>query len=280
MRKGGTLNLSNGTLTGGYGGNGGGLANEEGTATLTDVTITGCTGDQRGGGISNYGTLTMTGGSITGNTSNDIKASDTDITGGGGIYTSGGSTTTLTGVTITGNQAKGAGGGGVNNWGTVTIDGCTITGNTSKANGGGVWNGPGSTINMQGKNTVTDNQDDSKTNNVFLRDGVVITVTGSLEGSTIGIRMGTPGTFTSGYETNNKDVDPKKYFISDDTNYQVAFKENEGKLIKGMTGIESVDSEQLTVDNSNVWYDLNGRKLNSQPKKGIYINNGKKIVVK
>ena len=47
-----------------------------------------------------------------------------------------------------------------------------------------------------------------------------------------------------------------------------------------MTAIESVDSEQLTVDNSNVWYDLNGRKLNSQPKKGIYINNGKKIVVK
>ena len=280
VRKGGTLNLSNGTLTGGYGGNGGGLVNEGGTATLTDVNITGCKADQRGAGISNYGTLTMTGGSVTGNTSNDIKASDSDLVGGGGVYTSSGANTTLTGVTITGNQAKGAGGGGVNNWGTTTIDGCTITGNTSSANGGGVWNGPGTTINMQGKNTVTDNQGDGKVNNVYLRDGVIINVTGALTDSKIGVRMANPGTFTSGYEKNNKDVDPKKYFISDDTNYQVAFKENEAKLIKGMTGIESVDSEQLTVDNSNVWYDLNGRKLNSQPKKGIYINNGKKIVVK
>jgi hypothetical protein len=219
----------------------------------------------------------MTGGSITGNTSNDIMASDTDLVGGGGINTSKGSTTTLTGVTITGNQAKDAGGGGVNNWGTVTIDGCTITGNTSKANGGGVWNGPGSTINMQGKNTVTDNQDDSKTNNVFLRDGVVITVTGSLEGSTIGVRMASPGTFTSGYETNNKDVDPKKYFISDDTNYQVAFKENEGKLIKGMTGIENVQSS-MGNDQSETCYDLSGRVVNSKSAKGIYIVNGKKVL--
>ena len=279
VRKGGTLNLSNGKLTGGYGGNGGGLANEEGTATLTDVTITGCTGDQRGGGISNYGTLTMTGGSITGNTSNDIKASDTDLVGGGGIYTSGGSTTTLTGVTITGNQAKGAGGGGVNNWGTVTIDGCTITGNTSKANGGGVWNGPGSTINMQGKNTVTDNQDDSKTNNVFLRDGVVITVTGALTDSKIGIRMATPGTFTSGYNANNKDVAPIKFFVSDDDDYTVVLKDDEVELKANMgTAITDVESRNNV---EGIWYDLNGRKLQGKPtQKGVYIIGGKTVVIK
>jgi hypothetical protein len=35
-------------------------------------------------------------------------------------------------------------------------------------------------------------------------------------------------------------------------------------------------------DNENgEWYDLNGRKLNGKPaQKGIYIKNGKKIVVK
>ena len=279
VRKGGTLNLSNGKLTGGYGGNGGGLANEEGTATLTDVTITGCTGDQRGGGISNYGTLTMTGGSITGNTSNDIKASDTDLVGGGGIYTSGGSTTTLTGVTITDNKAKVAGGGGVNNWGTVTIDGCTITGNTSKANGGGVWNGPGSTINMQGKNTVTDNQDDSKTNNVFLRDGVVITVTGALTDSKIGIRMATPGTFTSGYNANNKDVAPIKFFVSDDDDYTVVLKDDEVELKANMgTAITDVESRNNV---EGIWYDLNGRKLQGKPtQKGVYIIGGKTVVIK
>ena len=277
VRKNGTLNLSNGTLTGGYGGNGGGLANEEGTATLTDVTITGCTGDQRGGGISNYGTLTMTGGSITGNTSNDIKASDTDIVGGGGIYTSGGSTTTLTGVTITDNKAKGAGGGGVNNWGTVTIDGCTITGNTSKANGGGIWNGEGSTLNMQGKNTVTDNQDNSKTNNVYLREGVVITVTGSLEGSKIGVGMSQPGVFTSGYKENN-DVEPIKYFDSDRSDYDVVLIDNEAELKKKMgTGIENVNGNGN--GNNNAVYNLNGQRLN-KPQKGINIINGKMVVIK
>jgi hypothetical protein len=31
---------------------------------------------------------------------------------------------------------------------------------------------------------------------------------------------------------------------------------------------------------NSVWYDLNGRKLNGKPaQKGIYIKNGKKIVV-
>ena len=280
VRKGGTLNLSNGTLTGGYGGNSGGIANEEGTATLTNVTITGCKADQRGGAISNYGTLTMTGGSITGNTSNDIMAGDTDLVGGGGIYTSGGSTTTLTGVTITGNQAKGAGGGGVNNWGTVTIDGCTITGNTSKANGGGIWNGPGSTINMQGKNTVTDNQDNSKTNNVYLRDGVIITVTGSLEGSKIGVGMSKPGVFTSGYNTQNEGLLPIQVFLSDNDDYTIILKDNEVELKKKMgDGIHSVslDNEPLTKD--NCWYTLDGRKLQGKPtQKGIHIVNGKKVL--
>ena len=277
VRNGATLNLSNGTLTGGYGGNGGGLVNEGGTATLTNVNITGCKADQRGAGISNYGTLTMTGGSVTGNTSNDIKASDSDLTGGGGVYISSGATTTLTGVTITGNQAKGAGGGGVNNWGTVTIDGCTITGNTSKANGGGVWNGPDSKLNMQGKNTVTDNQANGAVNNVYLRDNTVITVTGSLEGSQIGVRMASPGIFTSGYGEHNSGVIPVNYFICDDDDYQVILKDNEAEMKKKMeidTAIEEIDNGQLTNDGS--WYDLSGRKLTAKPsRKGMYISNGK-----
>ena len=87
VRSGGTLNLSNGTLKGGWGGNGGGIANEGGTATLTGVTITGCVADDRGGGISNGagGTLTLTGCTITGNTSNDKTAPK----GGGGIFNAG-----------------------------------------------------------------------------------------------------------------------------------------------------------------------------------------------
>ena len=274
VEEGATLNLSNGTLTGGFGGDGGGLENK-GTANLTDVTITSNHADNRGGGISNRSTLTMTGGSITNNITNDTE----EVAGGGAIYTYSGSNTTLTGVTITGNQAKGAGGGGVNNWGTVTLDGCTITGNTSKANGGGVWNGPGSTINMQGKNTVTDNQDDSKTNNVFLRDGVVITVTGALTDSKIGIRMATPGTFTSGYNANNKDVAPIKFFVSDDDDYTVVLKDDEVELKANMgTAITDVESRNNV---EGIWYDLNGRKLQGKPtQKGVYIIGGKTVVIK
>ena len=48
-------------------------------------------------------------------------------------------------------------------------------------------------------------------------------------------------------------------------------------------GTLSVDNGQLTIDNyadADDWYDLQGRKLSGKPStKGIYINNGKKIVI-
>ena len=48
----------------------------------------------------------------------------------------------------------------------------------------------------------------------------------------------------------------------------------------GTTGIESIHNSQSTLDNEG-WYDLNGRKLQSAPnRKGIYIHNGKKVVMK
>ena len=44
------------------------------------------------------------------------------------------------------------------------------------------------------------------------------------------------------------------------------------------TGLKAMDNGQLTMDN---WYDLNGRKLNGMPtKRGIYVKNGRKVVVK
>ncbi len=43
------------------------------------------------------------------------------------------------------------------------------------------------------------------------------------------------------------------------------------------TGINSIENGQLTIDNSV--YDLQGRRV-AQPKKGLYIVNGKKVIVK
>jgi hypothetical protein len=51
--------------------------------------------------------------------------------------------------------------------------------------------------------------------------------------------------------------------------------------IPDATGIRTMDNGQLTMDNADVWYDLNGRKFNSKPTaKGVYLNNGRKTVIK
>ena len=43
------------------------------------------------------------------------------------------------------------------------------------------------------------------------------------------------------------------------------------------TGIEGAEGENTT----DQWYSLDGKKLNSKPKAaGIYIKNGKKVVIK
>ena len=229
VRNGATLILSNGTLTGGWGGNGGGLANEAGgTANLENVNITGNTADDRGGGISNHGTLTMTGGSISGNISKD----GTLPAGGGAVFNYEGATATLSGVTITGNEAKIYGGGGVDNWGTLTLDGCTIQNNTSKEYGAGVWSSKGSTLNMQGKNTITGNTGKGVADNVYLTEGTVINVTGALTASSIGINMeSTTGIFTNDYNAHNSDAEPSQYFTpDDDVFYDVTLSENEACL--------------------------------------------------
>ena len=57
-------------------------------------------------------------------------------------------------------------------------------------------------------------------------------------------------------------------------NVRVALNNPEAELL---TGIEIVNGKQSTVNNC---YDLQGRKLNGQSQKGIYIVNGKKVIIK
>ena len=230
VRSGATLNLSNGTLKGGWGGDSGGINNEGGTANLTNVIITGNVGDDRGGGIVNRsgGTLTMIGGAITNNKSNDSMTPE----GGGGLFNYNGAKATLTSVTISGNEAKVKGGGGICNYGYLELNNCTITDNTAKKNGGAIWNGirenflpqlviNGGTITgnrseehaggiytyetfkLQGKVTITDNLCNGLPQNVYLNEGTIIDVTGSLAESSIGITMEKPGVFTSSLTSNN-----------------------------------------------------------------------------
>ena len=50
-----------------------------------------------------------------------------------------------------------------------------------------------------------------------------------------------------------------------------------GYQTESTTGIRSIDNEHSTIDN---WYDLQGRKVKSSQRKGLYIRNGKKYIVK
>ena len=217
VREGATLNLSNGTLAGGWGGNAGGLSNESGTVNMTDVTITGCTGVNRGGGICNFGTLTMTGGAITNNISQDDKVHSSDHTGGGGLFNEEGATATLTNVTISGNTAAICGGGGICNYGTLTINGCAIQGNKANTNGGAIWEE--GTLNMQGANLISANKggtaSDGIEDDIYLFTDRLIHVTGSLSGSVIRLHMKQPGVFTDGYSTYNNGVKPATIFTSE-----------------------------------------------------------------
>ena len=50
---------------------------------------------------------------------------------------------------------------------------------------------------------------------------------------------------------------------------------------EGTTSIDNLNVNDNLNDNEATWYDLNGRKLNGKPaQKGIYIKNGRKVVVK
>ena len=218
----GTLTVTDsyggGTLRGGWANNGGGICNY-GTVNFEGGTITGCKAAQQGGGIKNNAnsTLNITGGVITGNSAPN----------GGGIYNIEDGTLNISGGTISSNTAS-VDGGGIVNRGTASITGTTIIDNHATANGGGVWNrgtmtlgnavtirgntcasmeGGGlwsnGTVNMQGTITIQNNATLSGlTSNVYLKSGHVLTVTGAMGGSMIGITVeGNNGVATSGLLT-------------------------------------------------------------------------------
>ena len=194
-----------------------------GSLTITDGSVNKSgkiTGGyaNKGGGIYNSGTLVVNGGTITGNRAGDE---------GGGIYNDG--TLTINGGVISSNTASGNG-GGIGNDNTLTIKGGTITGNSANSAGGGIWMGTG-TLNMQDAITVTGNtKAGGLADNVYLASGKVITVTGSLTGSSIGISMQYAGKFTSGYSTYHSGDAPSTLFSKDHPVYNMILHDNEGCL--------------------------------------------------
>ena len=99
---------------------------------------------------------------------------------------------------------------------------------------------------------------------------------GVLEATTIGengtdyvlkdgkFKKANPGTLAAG-----------KAYLKTDANAAPALTIGFGD--EGTTGIRSIENGQLTID--NVYYDLSGRRV-AEPTKGVYIVNGKKVVIK
>lgn len=121
---GGTLNITeNATIQNNRlsAGNGGGITVKGGTVEMTGGTITNCQGENFGGGVYiTSGTFTMSGGSID----NCFATYQTDGTwGGGGVFVTGTGSFTLTGGTISNNNVSGtsATGGAISLNGTPTF---------------------------------------------------------------------------------------------------------------------------------------------------------------
>ena len=70
-------------------------------------------------------------------------------------------------------------------------------------------------------------------------------------------------------------------FVTDQQQSAPQYISISGDLGEGTTRIDNLNVNDNLNDNEATWYDLNGRKLNGKPaQKGIYIKNGKKVVVK
>lgn len=123
-------------------GNGGGITVKGGTVEMTGGTITNCQGENFGGGVYiTSGTFTMSGGTID----NCFATYQTDATrGGGGVTVSGAGTFNMSGdATIQNCQAR-MGGGVYVDGGTFNMSGGEILGNVAQGSrSGNVWGGGG-----------------------------------------------------------------------------------------------------------------------------------------
>ena len=118
----------------------------------------------------------------------------------------------------------GAGGALVNEGGTVTLTNVTITNNVADDRGGGICNIYRNNFKMQGANIITDNIAGGVPSNVFLMARCLITLTGSIAGSQIGVTLErVPETFTKGYNTYHHGVDPYTFFTCDRPEFNIIY---------------------------------------------------------
>ena len=149
---GGTVTVSNSTLSGNAANYGGGIANYGGTVTVSNSTLS-SNGAVSGGGIYNAGgTVIVSNSMLSGNYA----------TFGGGIDNAYGGTVTVSSSTLSGNYATpdysgrgGEGGGIYNGAGMVTISSSILSSNFSQ--GAGIYNDPQGTVTLKNSSSIFGN---------------------------------------------------------------------------------------------------------------------------
>lgn len=244
--------VNNNMVTDDYVGNdeiGGGvyIADDGATFNMYGGTICGNTAGSSGGGVymGEKTNFNMYGGAICGNTATRnfgggvcaYKSSKFYMSGGeigdngtrcgGGVFVGDNSTFTMTGGSITGNNVSHwRAGGGIyisSSAQKITVSGnIQITGNMKAG-----------TKNENGKYT------DGKVENLYLNDGITITVGGALaDSSKLGVTLASDygdNAFTSGWKTNMSGKTPTDYFTSDVDGYEAKLYDTELKLVSEHT---------------------------------------------
>jgi len=134
LNDGGTLTVTNSTLSNNSADFGGGILNLFGALTVTNSALSNNSVATTGGGILNYGTLTVT---------NSTLSANSAINSGGGIYHNTG-TLTVTNSTLSNNSATL--GGGIFNTGTLSVASSILTNNSANSFGGGIYNSNSLTV--------------------------------------------------------------------------------------------------------------------------------------
>ena len=200
------------------------------TVTLSNAKFIGNSASDHAGAIWNNGTLSATDCTFENNTAKDVGGIYNSVNVTDGTTTAG--TANLTSCTFTGNKGTAGAGALANAMGAtvMTIEDCTIENNTAYEYGAGIWNG--GTLNMKGAVKVTGNKNSNDAvSNVYLKSEKVITVTGDLKGSNIGVDLGSvSGTFTRGYNTYHNGVDPSTFFAVDRFNVVGLSRDDNGEV--------------------------------------------------
>lgn len=223
------------------------IADDGATFNMYGGTICGNTAGSSGGGVymGEKTNFNMYGGAICGNTATRnfgggvcaYKSSKFYMSGGeigdngtrcgGGVFVGDNSTFTMTGGSITGNNVSHwRAGGGIyisDSAQKITVSGnIQITGNMKAG-----------TKNENGKYT------DGKVENLYLNDGITITVGGTLaDSSKLGVTLASDygdNAFTSGWKTNMSGKTPTDYFTSDVDGYEAKLYDTELKLVSEHT---------------------------------------------